>query len=108
MIIEITVPDLNDSFSRIILDGKQRLIRFSWNDFARRWSFGLYSMQKEPIAIGLRMMPLFPLNLQIVDPEFPSGIFGVKTKLTAIERHDFVNKKAAFVYIPRAVIQEAS
>ena len=31
MITVITVPDYNDSFSRVVLAGKEYLIRFSYN-----------------------------------------------------------------------------
>ena len=97
--IDITVPDYNDSFSSVVLDGTQYLIRFAWNDTAGRWSFGLYTMQKEPLAVGLRIVPGFPLNLQTVDDSFPSGIFGVFSELPFIGRKDFIDGKAAFSYI---------
>ncbi|MDR1687268.1 MAG: hypothetical protein LBS21_01490 [Clostridiales bacterium] len=97
--IEISVPDLNDSFSRVVLDGVQYLIRFSWNDTAKRWSFGLFTMQKKPIAQGIRIVPRFPLNLQIVDGVFPSGVFGVYTDLESVGRNDFVSGKVVFAYI---------
>lgn len=99
-ILEISVPDYNDSFSRVVLDGKQFLIRFSWNDTAQRWSFGLFTMQKEPLAQGIRMVPRFPLNLQIVDDNFPNGVFGVYTDLPGIGRNDFKDGKAKFAFIP--------
>ena len=99
-IFKIAVPDLNDSFSRIVLDGAQYQIRFTWNDTAQRWSFGLYTMQKEPLAVGLRMVPRFPLNIQIVDDRFPSGVFGVYSDFESVGRNDFLNGRAFFAYIP--------
>ena len=99
-IIEITVPDLNDSYSRVVLDGTQYLIRFTWSMAARRWAFGLYTMLNEPIAIGIKLVPRFPLNYQIVDERFPTGVFGVFTDLDVIERNTFNDRKAAFAYIP--------
>ena len=98
--IEISVPDLNDSFSRVVLDGEVYLIRFSWNDTVQRWSFGIYTPQKEPLAVGIRMVPRFPLNLQIVDKAFPDGVLGVFSDLQHIGRQDFLNGKAAFAFIP--------
>ena len=38
----IEVPDLNDSMSRVVLNGKAYLIRFTWNDRGGFWKFGLY------------------------------------------------------------------
>ena len=98
--LEIAVPNMNDSFSRVVLDNVQYLIRFSWNMEAGRWSFGLYTIHKEPIATGIRIVPNFPLNLQIMDDAFPFGVFGAYTDLDCIGREDFVNGKAIFAYIP--------
>ena len=98
-IIYISVPDLNDSFSRVVLDRVQYLIRFTWNDTAERWSFGLFSMQREPLAQGIRIVPRFPLNLQIVGNDFPFGVFGAYTDLEHIGRDDFKNGKALFGYV---------
>ena len=99
-ITEISVPDHNDSFSRVVLGGVQYQIRFTWSDAAGRWSFGLYTMQKEPIAIGIKLVPRFPLNLQIVDERHPAGAFGVYSDYEAIGRRDFMEGRASFAYIP--------
>ena len=99
-ILEIGVPDMNDSFSRVVLDGVQYQVRFTWSEAAGRWSFGLYTMQKEPIAVGIKLVPRFPLNLQIVDERFPSGVFGLYSDLEAVGRGDFLNGMAKFSYIP--------
>ena len=95
----ITVPDMNDSFSRVVLDGTQYFIRFTWNETARRWSFGLYTIQREPLVRGQRMIPRFPLNLQIIDESFPAGVFGVYSDLPHVGRNDFTEGRAVFAYI---------
>jgi len=97
--LEIAVPNLNDSFSRVVLDGIPYLVRFIWNDAAKRWGFGLYTMQREPLVVGLRMVPRFPLNLQIVDDDFPNGVFGVYSDLEHVGRDDFINDRAIFAYV---------
>ena len=97
--IEIGVPDRNDSFSNVVLDGVVYLIRFTYNMDSDRWSFGLYTVQREPIAIGIRIVPKFPLNMQIRDERFPFGVFGVMTNLKRVGRHDFIAGNAKFVYI---------
>ena len=102
-IIHISVPDHNDSYSRVVLDNVQYQLRFTWNESARRWSFGLYTMQKEPIAIGIKLVPRFPLNLQIVDDRYPAGVFGVYSDYEAIGRRDFIEGKAVLAYIPAKI-----
>ena len=101
MRLDIAVPDMDDSFSRVVLDGTQYFIRFTWNATAERWSFGLYTMQKEPLIQGQRMVPRFPLNLQIVRGDFPTGIFGVYSDLVHVGREDFMQGRAAFAYISK-------
>ena len=97
--LDIAVPDMNDSFSRVVLDGTQYLIRFTWNEAAKRWSFGLFTIQREPLVQGVRLVPRFPLNLQIVDERFPSGVFGVYSDFESAGRDDFINDRATFAYI---------
>ena len=97
--LEIAVPDMNDSYSRVVLDGTEYNIRFTWNDTAQRWSFGLFTMQMEPIAVGIRIVPRFPLNLQLSDNRVPFGVFGVYTDLPSVGRNDFTEGNAIFAYI---------
>ena len=40
--ITIAVPDMNDSFSRVVLNGTAYLMRFTWNDTAQRWMGALH------------------------------------------------------------------
>ena len=91
--LEIYVPDMNDSFSRVLLDGTEYLLRFTWNDTKGRWYFGVYTVLREPIV------PQFPVNMQYIDKRLPPGIFGVYTNLEAVGRSDFTNGKAIFAYV---------
>ena len=68
----ISVPDMNDSFSRVVLGGTSYQMRFTWNDTAGRWMWGL----------------------------LPAGAFGVITELEAVGRRDFIEGNAQFVFIP--------
>ena len=43
--IVINVPDMNDSVSRIVLDGKAYLIRFTYNDTCDYWKFSLLTTE---------------------------------------------------------------
>jgi len=106
--LDISVPDMNDSFSRVVLDGTQYLIRFTWNETAQRWSFGLFTIQREPLVQGLRIVPRFPLNLQIVDDRFPTGVFGAFSDFENVGRRDFINGRATFAYISRTNNGEGS
>ena len=106
-ILKISVPDHNDSFSRVVLDGVQYQAHFSWNEAAGRWCFGLYTMQKEPIVVGIRLVPRFPLNLQVVDARMPQGAFAVDSDNEVVGRGDFLNGTATFTYISQGTVMGA-
>lgn len=98
--IVIEVPDLNDSISRIVLNGTAYYIRFTYNDTGDYWKFGLYTTKEEPVVIGIKIVPRFPLNLFFGVTKLPDGMFGVMTKLDRIGRDDFKNGNAKFIFCP--------
>ena len=62
MITVITVPDYNDSFSRVVLAGKEYLIRFSYNFSGDYWTFGIFDHNRNPYVQGIKIVPNSPLN----------------------------------------------
>ena len=96
----IEVPDMNDSVSRIVLNGVAYQIRFTWNDTGGYWKFSVYDPQNQPIVVGIKIVPRFPINLFYGVTRLPSGVFGVMTKLDRIGRRDFVDGNATFVICP--------
>lgn len=103
--VKIEVPDMNDSVSRIVLSGKAYLIRFTYNDTCDYWKFSLYDTQNEPIALGIKIVPRFPLNVFYGVTKLPDGVFGVMTKLNRIGRNDFLNGNAQFIFCPVEIEQ---
>lgn len=103
--IKIEVPDMNDSVSRIVLSGKAYLIRFTYNDTCDYWKFSLYDTQNEPIALGIKIVPRFPLNVFYGVTKLPDGVFGVMTKLDRIGRNDFLDGNAQFIFCPVEIEQ---
>ena len=96
----IEVPNLNDSMSRVVLDGKAYFIRFTYNDTFDYWTFGIYNNMNEPIVIGIKIVPQFPMNLFLTAYNLPFGVFGVISKLDRIGRYDFRDGKAQFIFCP--------
>ena len=97
---EITVPDMNDSVSRVTLADTFYRVRFTYNCGSDSWSFGLYTDQDVPIALGIRIIPGMPMNLFFGAAELPNGVFGCLTKLDHVGRDAFKEGKAKFVFIP--------
>lgn len=69
--ITIAVPDMNDSFSRVVLNGTAYLMRFTWNDTAQRWMWGLYTTDRTAIIEGVKVVPELPHQFAIRPPGAP-------------------------------------
>ena len=98
--IEIEVPDMNDSSSRVLLGDLYCRIRFTYIDSGDYWTFGVYDDMDEPIAIGIKIVPQMVLNMFFGANELPYGLFGVYTNLDRVGRDDFKNGNARFVFFP--------
>lgn len=96
----IDVPQMNDSFSRIILGGVEYQLRFTYNDTFDYWTFGIYNQNKEPLIVGLKIVPGFPLNLFANNsPDIPNGFFIAKSNKEKIGHNDFYDGSASFYFI---------
>ena len=98
--IVIEVPELFDSMSRIILRETLYYIRFTYNDTGDYWKFDLYDSNEEPIVLGVKIVPQFPLNIFYGVTQIPDGVFAVISKLDRIGKYDFKNGDAQFVFVP--------
>ncbi len=102
----ISLPDMNDSFSRVVLQGREYLLRLTYNDTGDFWTFGLYRSEDDPIITEIKIVPCFPLNRYFDTSDMPDGIFGAITNLERVGRNAFVNGEAQFVFIPTEELTE--
>ena len=77
----ISVPNLNDSFEKVTLNGKVYYLRFTWNDYEQRWMLGIYDNLKVPIMTCIKIVPRYLLNLFCGIDEFSERSFYVDTEL---------------------------
>lgn len=96
----IEVPNMNDSYSRFVVNGKAFLLRFTYNDTGDYWKFGVYTLKYEPIVVGLKIVPMLSLNVFRSLTDMPSGAFVALTRLNRIGRNDFAEGNARFVFCP--------
>lgn len=96
--IYITVPDLNDSFSSIILDGKEYLLRFTYNMVFDYWTFGVYDVDETAIVAAVKIVPNYSLLSPYTDILKPPGEFAALSSLDNIGRKTFNNGEAEFIY----------
>ncbi len=52
------------------------------------------------IVIGVKIVPRFPLNVFYGVTKLPFGVFGVFSNLDRIDRHDFAEGRAQFIFAP--------
>lgn len=102
----IDVPDHNDSFSRVVMEDKEVLIRFTYNARCDYWSFGIYDKEETPILAMCKIVPCAPLTHFYGSLDLPSGVFGVLTDLDHVGRDAFLSKTARFVYIPETDLED--
>lgn len=98
--VYIQPPDMNDSFSRLVLDGKEYLARFTYSCLDDSWTFGLFKSTSDPIISAMKLVPCFPINRYFVTSDMPDGVFGVLTNHSRVGRDAFKNGEAKFVFIP--------
>lgn len=98
--VVIEIPEKNDSISRVVLDGVQYFVRFTYNDTFDYWTFGLMDALENPILSGVKIVPNYPINLFAGTDQIPAGIFAVLTELERVGHDDFKNGLAQFVYVP--------
>lgn len=97
--IYIKVPNMNDSMSKIVINGVNYHIRFTYNERYDYWSFGIYDDESNPIIAMTRVVPNFPLFIFFTDTDLPNGEFGCRSKSEKVGRDDFINGNAQFFYV---------
>lgn len=101
----IKVPDMNDSVSRLSVDGKVYRLRFTYNEKFDYWSFGLQDDSGRPIIAMTRIVPNFPLFHYYTYREAPDGVFGCLSKAENVGRQAFKDGTAEFVFIPTVELE---
>lgn len=105
LVLYITVPDMNDSMSSITIGKKEYLIRFTYNEMGDFWSFGIYSVEEEPIIAMTRIVPNFPLTHFYAYTDLSDGAFGAISSDGNVGRSAFKEGTAEFVYIPYSELE---
>ena len=96
MIYRIGVPDYDDSISLATIGEHLCRLRFRWDSVGEYWEFGVYDQDYNPVFIGVKMVPDFPINLFSGHEEFSEGYFYVETNEPRLTRNSFKNGLATF------------
>ena len=96
----IHIPDMNDSVSKVILNSQPYYLRMQYLDTSERWMFSIYDIYRNPIILGIKIVPNFCLNLYYGRDDIPVGVFLAYSRKPFIGRQSFNNDEAKFIFIP--------
>jgi hypothetical protein len=90
---------------RTVLDGREYVLRFRWNQRAAKWYLSLFDQDESPIYVGVKLVINFPLfGPRLVDDRAPPGeLLAIDTEATGADPglHD-LGGRIKIVYIDGA------
>ncbi|MCQ9124367.1 phage baseplate plug family protein [Rodentibacter caecimuris] len=97
----IVLADKNDFITEVNLDDEVFFLHFSWNDTIGFWSLAIENAYNDELVSGIVILPERPLIELVRRDELPLGELIVvrEDNLPFVGRDDFVNGKAALIYI---------
>lgn len=69
----IPFKEASSFIEQITLSGTIFVLRFNWNSLNEFWSMDIQNRDEEPIIMGIKIVPNYPLLAQYTDNNLPSG-----------------------------------
>jgi hypothetical protein len=88
--IQIPIPDVNDSLTEVELDGVTYFLRLSWNSEAELWALSIENAYNELIVAGIAVVPGSPLLAGYRHLTVPAG----EMVVLAPDRRDTISRDA--------------
>lgn len=88
--IQIPIPDMNDSLTEVELDGLTYFLRLSWNGEAQLWTLAIENAYNALIVAGIALVPNTPLLSGYRHLATPAG----QLVALAPDRQDTVSRAA--------------
>jgi len=88
--IQIPIPDVNDSLTEVDLDGLTYFMRLSWNSEAELWTLSIENAYNELIVAGIAVLPGTPLLSGYRHLTVPAG----ELVALAPDRRDTISRAA--------------
>lgn len=109
--VTISMMDANSFAESVVLDSSLYRLQFNWNDTSKTWTMDVCTNDNADIVRGISVVPNFPMlntyrRIKILPPGELMAIV-TNTDVKAIGRKDFVNGKAALVYVPKEELRNA-
>lgn len=99
--IEINVPNHNDSLLEVTLDDEVFFLHFSWNSTGEYWALAIENAYNDELVSSLKMLPNRSLLPFVRTADLPLGELVVvrEDSLESVGREDFANGKASLIYV---------
>ncbi|NMK48056.1 hypothetical protein [Achromobacter sp. Bel] len=88
--VQIPIPDANDSLTEVELDGATYFLRLSWNSEAEFWALSIENAYNELIVAGIAVVPGSPLLAAYRHLTVPAG----ELVALAPDRRDVISRGA--------------
>lgn len=88
--IQIPIPDVNDSLTEVEFEGVTYFLRLSWNSEAELWVLSIENAYNELIVAGIALVPGVPLLAGYRHLAVPAG----ELVALAPDRRDTVSRAA--------------
>ena len=96
--VEFEIHFNNDSFSRVVLDGREYYLRTTYNTQHDFWTFGVWSSFDE-LLYAVKLVPGIPLNKYVYAENAPKGLFYCFCAEKQVTRRAVRDKAAYMVYV---------
>ena len=106
--IQIPIPDVNDSLTEVELDGVTYFLRLSWNSEAELWALSIENAYNELIVAGIAVVPGSPLLAGYRHLTVPAG----EMVVLAPDRRDTISRDAlpsgevALIYVDAQAVAD--
>ncbi|MFY0477095.1 phage baseplate plug family protein [Achromobacter marplatensis] len=99
--IQIPVPDVNDSLTEVDLDGVTYFLRLSWNSEAELWALSIENAYNALVVAGIAVVPGSPLLAGYRHLTVPAGelIALAPDRRDAISRGALPSGEVALIYV---------
>lgn len=99
--IEINVPNHNDSLLEVTLDDEVFFLHFSWNSTGEYWTLAIENAYNDELVSSLKLLPNRSILPFVRNADLPLGELVVvrEDSLESVGRDDFKNGLASLVYV---------
>jgi len=104
-IVQIPIPDLPAFEMDVVLDNRPYKLAMYWNVRGSFWTMSFFDRSREPLIMGIKLVPFYRLTTQYIARDIPHGMFivydsNIDTNRDRIKYDDFTgDRKLVLAYM---------